>query len=394
MLKLLSKYNALKLRIGIKEKMKCDLCDYTHSRKSFVGTHFNRVHQKIKHLVCDKCEYATVNERSLFFHKKSVHDKIFEKCEQCSYKSVRKADLITHIECVHEKIRRFKCDKCTYEASSKDSLSKHIKKYHEKYFEFKCDQCTYVTVRRADLTTHLKRHKTEVCEKIDNEKFLRTFKCDKCAYQSSRKYCLSKHIQKHHEKYFEFKCDQCTYVTVRRQDLSRHLKRHKTEVFKENEKIDNEKILLKSSQNYQYNCVEAKCCDADKCAYQSSRKYCLSKHIQKYHDKYFEFKCDQCTYVTVRRQDLSMHLKRHETEVFKENEKIDNEKILLKSSQNYQDNCAEAKCCDVENKHICRCCSHHAEEEGKFTLKDLKKHLKKEHILTYNDYVNYILVHF
>ena len=221
--------------------MKCDLCDYTHSRKSFVRTHFNRVHQKIKHLVCDKCEYATVNERSLFFHKKSVHDKIFEKCEQCSYKSVRKADLITHIECVHEKIRRFKCDKCAYQSSSKYGLSKHIKTYHEKYFEFKCEQCTYVTVRRSDLTRHLKRPKTEV---------------------------------------------------------------------------------------------------------------------------------------------------------FEENEKIDNEKILLKSSQNYQDNCAEAKCCDVEYKHICRCCSHHAEEEGKFTLKDLKKHLKKEHILTYNDYVNYILVHF
>jgi hypothetical protein len=229
-------------------------------------------------------------------------------------------------------------------------------------------------VRRIDLTRHLKRH-------IYKDKI---FRCKECEYSGEKKWHLTRHIRDNHAA---TEIHATTEIILEINKKSEIIKQsEETEVCEENEKIDNEKILTVHEKIRRFKC--------DKCAYQSSSKYGLSKHIKTYHEKYFEFKCEQCTYVTVRRSDLTRHLKRHKTEVFEENEKIDNEKILLKSSQNYQDNCAEAKCCDVEYKHICRCCSHHAEEEGKFTLKDLKKHLKKEHILTYNDYVNYILVHF
>ena len=60
-------------------------------------------------------------------HKKSVHEgnKPF-KCEVCDFSSSRKIDMKRHVNAVHEGKKPFKCEICDYRCSRKNRLKQHI----------------------------------------------------------------------------------------------------------------------------------------------------------------------------------------------------------------------------------------------------------------------------
>ena len=65
-------------------------------------------------------------------HVFSVHEgKKQFKCEICDYSSSRKGNLKLHVASVHEKNIPFKCEMCDYSCSLKSSLQIHVASVHE-----------------------------------------------------------------------------------------------------------------------------------------------------------------------------------------------------------------------------------------------------------------------
>ena len=78
---------------------------------------------------CSKCENQFSNYKTLWSHKKSVHEGIRYPCNKCNQSFTRKASLKIHIESAHEEAK-FPCDLCDRVFTQKNSLYKHQKNNH------------------------------------------------------------------------------------------------------------------------------------------------------------------------------------------------------------------------------------------------------------------------
>ena len=66
-------------------------------------------------------------------HVESVHEgKKSFKCELCDYSCTRKDNMKTHVASVHEKKKPFKCEMCDYCCSLRGDLNKHFRRKHTK----------------------------------------------------------------------------------------------------------------------------------------------------------------------------------------------------------------------------------------------------------------------
>jgi KRAB domain-containing zinc finger protein len=163
------------LRAHNREKwLKCDYktadgkCEYATPRKSFLASHINIVHHKLKLLKCEKCDYACNGRESLNEHLGRIH-KIgtSHQCPSCDYVTYISHRLTFHIKYVHDKIKDHKCSICDYATAKPKSLQAHIKQVHLKIKDLKCPHlnCDYAASAKSNITRHVRNVHDKVKEK-------------------------------------------------------------------------------------------------------------------------------------------------------------------------------------------------------------------------------------
>ena len=153
--------NHIKNKHSTAEERICTLCDYSNKDIKQVEKHFRHVHTEdtietckycgtvtkdlYKHLhriqcdkkdedkrvyKCDDCVRTFPVNSWLKSHQQSVHLKLKNKhCPHCEYKTYRSTNLGVHIERVHKGLRKSK-ETCLYCENEYFNLSFHIRTYH------------------------------------------------------------------------------------------------------------------------------------------------------------------------------------------------------------------------------------------------------------------------
>ena len=89
-----------------KKSFKCEICDYSSSKKDNLKKHVANVHEKKKPFVCKICDKRFSEKARMTEHVKSVHEqKELIICELCDYTCFWKNSMMRHIADVHEKIK-------------------------------------------------------------------------------------------------------------------------------------------------------------------------------------------------------------------------------------------------------------------------------------------------
>ncbi|MCP4480403.1 MAG: hypothetical protein GY818_20150, partial [Planctomycetaceae bacterium] len=103
------------VEVSIDPTFKCDECQFTAWRSSYIAKHKKRNHgaprERIK---CDQCDKSLL-PKSMTFHKQRMHGAPCEryKCDQCEYTSLDKQSMTFHKQRNHGAPReRIKCDQC------------------------------------------------------------------------------------------------------------------------------------------------------------------------------------------------------------------------------------------------------------------------------------------
>merc|ERR1711860_118902 len=111
---------------------------------------------KTKTFPCDQCDKLLGSYRTLYQHKKQVHDKSSHiKCDQCDYTTFENFRLKKHILMSHTKQTKYPCDSCSFVSNLKCHLTKHVKLVHEKLKAFDCSECGKAFDFRNRLAQHM-----------------------------------------------------------------------------------------------------------------------------------------------------------------------------------------------------------------------------------------------
>jgi len=164
-------------------------------------------------------------------------------CNLCESTFSRRKGLLQHIRFVHEKEKNFVCEFCTKRFARKNSLTTHVKDIHEQSGDFVCGQCDRRYAKEKDLRNHERKHSDEKPFQCDNcgDSFKRQFnlfehykihlglntkefQCIHCGKQFGTKGVLDRHIQCLHVN--EFPCENCDSKFRTKKALNEHVKFH------------------------------------------------------------------------------------------------------------------------------------------------------------------------
>uniref|UniRef100_A0A8D8GU99 Zinc finger protein 28 homolog n=1 Tax=Culex pipiens TaxID=7175 RepID=A0A8D8GU99_CULPI len=204
-----------KVRIDKKagaEDWECEECGKKFPVLDYFRKH-QRMHDAIKNAKyrCDVCQKLFAEQRSLYRHVKSVHNKSQKKrdpnlpreavdCPVCS-KSVYKDGLKTHLR-YHKYLttERYKCDECSKVFSNKAGLAAHklrracappgsVVQLHDERKPYTCAECDKSFFKQTYLNTHIKR--------IHENKRQGVFQCGTCHNAFGSKSHLATHELTH-----------------------------------------------------------------------------------------------------------------------------------------------------------------------------------------------------
>nr|CAI5868645.1 unnamed protein product [Callosobruchus analis] len=226
----------------------------------------------------------------------SVTNKI-HKCTMCSYETTISTNLRSHL-LIHAKTpaicRPITCPHCKASFNKKISLDDHIIKYHPSFASsvtskvHKCTKCNFETT----MCTDLKRHSMKHAETPDKH-MLST--CRFCQATFKSKTSVDDHILRKHPNFIAsvtsklHECTQCAFKTTARGRLKKHLLKH-------------------SETSSDYNFLTCTYCNA-----KFRRRTLLDNHVIKKHPNFVSsvtskiYKCTKCAFETT----INTHLKRH-----------------------------------------------------------------------------------
>ena len=117
-----------------------------------------------KHWYCEVCGKMCKTKKSLRFHIRTIHDKIFNyPCPTCGKGFIRPSTLRKHTQIVHEGIKPFNCEHCGKPFSSTSMVKRHVITVHEGQKNFKCEYCEHAYGQSGDLKRHIDRvHKNKL----------------------------------------------------------------------------------------------------------------------------------------------------------------------------------------------------------------------------------------
>ena len=95
--------------------VKCDQCNHKMTSKAVLKSHLRSMHG-LEKLQCDLCDFRSISQRSIWAHKKRIHDgeKKYD-CSHCDYATNESvAHLRYHIKRMHSSMKDLQCDECEY----------------------------------------------------------------------------------------------------------------------------------------------------------------------------------------------------------------------------------------------------------------------------------------
>ena len=236
--------------VHVKDKYKCDKCDYATSVKASYYAH-----KKKDHLTCEICQFVTTNDRLLKRHKVSWHSscnlqtesnlstqnevaeitKSFQESKS-SLSEHDQSETNTAYNCKEEslenKVAEFKdgvywtpfiglfkdelkpdevkddywtfqentlsCSDCNFVGSSESDISQHKANHHKKNTEVQCEKCPYISKSKGGLTHHMgvmHLHRPKL-KKAPTQKE-KIYKCNLCDYTTNHSISFRKHKSDH-----------------------------------------------------------------------------------------------------------------------------------------------------------------------------------------------------
>ena len=332
----------------------CTFCDYksyhSHSvKKHLIEKHHGR-ETNVVMIGCEKCERNEIHS-----HKtKRPEEKVQHKCNQCNYSAERKSYLIYHIERKHgTNIKKFGCSVCEYKTYFINCMENHVDQKHKlgeaKMHNLKCEDCennidhkehTYQLAEEKKVEKKPinvpKRYKDPNCSEcgdgpFQNHKFKlahykekhpskKIFKCDLCDYGDNTSGNLTMHKNTKHLKK-EYSCTLCPFKSRWTTAFGKHM-RDKHDFYRRSSKYNNDTT------------VDEKPKMCDKCGFTTFSKDKYEKHI--IHPNCEEnitpvkttsrfgsnisychgmFKCNRCDYTS----DFAQNIRKHVADVHERN---------------------------------------------------------------------------
>ena len=194
----------------------CHTCHVKCRSSKELQDHLMKVHQLESNQHCENCVTSFPTKSLLAIHLMDCHNVKPSKaaqslgtvskvltdhstnaytCDICDKKLASKRTLFDHKKQVHNRANHLKCDHCKYTSHEPSRLKRHILEKHTKATKFPCDQCSYVTNINSILLTH-KRKVHEGSNKRDT--------CKECEKKFTNKKKLAEHMLADHNIVYEY----------------------------------------------------------------------------------------------------------------------------------------------------------------------------------------------
>ena len=113
---------------SVKRKYVCSRCDFATSAINVLLQHVKEVHEKKTLHKCSQCQYTHTDKRYVFTHFREKHEgsRSAYRCGKCDYVNIDKEQVLKHWQSVHKGIELFKCSVCGDEFTHKSHLQVHI----------------------------------------------------------------------------------------------------------------------------------------------------------------------------------------------------------------------------------------------------------------------------
>ena len=147
----------------LEEPFKCDICDKTFLRQSWLVRHgFSHPRLNKDKYSCFHCNNLYRGKYAKQYYRKNI-DRLIDReeriCQTCGHLA-RDVDFLgIHKQVEHFGLKRFKCEieNCGLEFSKNYRLINH-KRTHDTSISYPCDQCSFSSNSRKTLNKHIKLH--------------------------------------------------------------------------------------------------------------------------------------------------------------------------------------------------------------------------------------------
>ena len=318
------------IKMDVKKKFPCQLCDKVFSQRQHVQKHILSVHSDDKNYKCIKCDKAFKLPQYLKRHQ-TIHSELRPyNCKYCT-KSFSDPSALGRHHRVHESnnVKSFVCSICDKRYTTIVYLRAHVKRTHNEK-KYKCDLCPREIKGKGPLKEHIKQHSASIqcylCDKIfttisQRNKHINGFhnkgdriSCTMCSSTFKNKEYRSKHMKYRHSKkdLGRWKCAICNKCFAQQGGLINHMKTHSG--VKTNCPMCEFKMTYKYELKYHLSSVhnigavdkKHSCSICSKSYFRESR---LKTHIMT-HTGLKPYICEHCHVKMSKKRNLTTHLLR------------------------------------------------------------------------------------
>jgi len=217
---------------GTSHPFECEQCGLRFDRKSQLGYHIERNHEKVVNHTCDICNKGFYKSSDYKNHLNSHSGVKKYSCEECGKGFSHVSNLNRHKR-IHTNEKPYVCQDCGKRFNQTSTLNNHAKIHSANVFG-QCPECPKKFKTGRVLLKHLRIAHLYSSENLkmvasnsilfshkkymnlltadSKEKFSKSFYCEVCGKQFSFKHQLKLHMAKDHEKQEHFPCESCNQV--------------------------------------------------------------------------------------------------------------------------------------------------------------------------------------